>query len=189
MRGPAPIVRAALAGYGGLFAATLLATGWQGRLPDLFPPPRWPDTGVHLLVGAAVAAGALTAAARTRGAFAWARRLDEEFRLVLGGVGRGPAIILAVSSGLAEEAFFRGLMQPALGLVWTSILFGLAHFPVNRRLVPWTLLAAVMGVLLGSVYEATGSLLAVAVAHGLINFVELLRLGRTPAPEDVVKAL
>lgn len=186
---PAAIVKTAVRFYGGLFAVTLLAAGWQGRLPDLFPPPRWPETGVHLLLGALVAAGALTAAATARGAFAWARRLDEEFRAVLGGVGRGRALVLAVSSGLAEEAFFRGLMQPALGLVWTSVLFGLAHFPVNRRLVPWTLLAAVIGLLLGSLYEATGSLLAVAVAHGLINFVELVRLGRRPAPEDVVKAL
>lgn len=183
------IVRAAVVGYGGLFAVTLLLAAWQGRLGALFPPPRWPDTGFHVLIGALVAAGVLMAARTARGAFAWARRLDAEFHAVLGGVGRGRALVLAVSSGLAEEAFFRGLMQPALGLVWTSLLFGLAHFPVNRRLIPWTFLAAAVGFLLGSLYETTGSLLAVAVAHGLINFVELLRLGRRRAPEAGVKAL
>lgn len=165
-------------GYGGLFAATLLLGWWQGRLGILFPFPAWPDTGIHLLIGGVLAMGVLSASAAFRGTFEWARRLEDEFHLVLGGLGVGGALILAVSSGVAEEAFFRGVMQPAFGLTVTSVFFGLLHYPVNRRLIPWTGIAIVMGFVFGVVYDETGSLVTVAFAHGLINFVELVSVGR-----------
>ena len=172
------IVRSSAIGYGGLFAVTLLLAWWQGRLPDLFPSPVWPRTGVNLLIGGVLAAGVLSAGAAFRGTFDWARRLEDEFRFVLGDLGPREALVLAVSSGVAEEAFFRGLMQPAFGLPLTSIVFGLLHYPANRRLIPWTVIAIVLGFVLGIVYLETASLLAVAFAHGSINFVELLNLGR-----------
>ena len=172
------IVRSSAIGYGGLFAVTLLLAWWQGRLPEMFPSPVWPGTGVNLLIGGVLAAGVLSAGAAFRGTFDWARRLEDEFRFVLGDLGPREALVLAVSSGVAEEAFFRGLMQPAFGLPLTSIVFGLLHYPANRRLIPWTVIAIVLGFVLGIVYRETASLLAVAFAHGSINFVELLNLGR-----------
>jgi membrane protease YdiL (CAAX protease family) len=121
-----------------------------------------------------------------RRVFDWARQLDEEFRILLSPIELHHAVILAALSGLAEETFFRAVLQPVLGLWTTSIFFGLLHYPMNRRMVPWTLIATVMGFLFGVVYETTGSLLAVALAHGLINFFELLEITRdqvTPRAE------
>jgi membrane protease YdiL (CAAX protease family) len=69
-------------------------------------------------------------------------------------------------------------MQPAFGLTATSIIFGLLHYPVNRRMIPWTAIAIAMGFILGIVYDRTESLLAVSLAHGLINFTELAGLSR-----------
>ena len=85
---------------------------------------------------------------------------------------------MELSSGIAEEAFFRGLIQPVFGMTVTSLVFGLLHFPMSRRLIPWTALAIAMGFVFGITYQETGSLLAVSLSHGLINFMELIRLSR-----------
>ena len=181
------IVRSSAIGYAILFGVTVLLGSWQGRLGEMFPSPVWPATGVHVLIGVVLAAGVVSASAAFRGSFEWALRLEDEFRLLLSGIGVGGALVLAVSSGIAEEAFFRGLMQPAFGLTVTSLAFGLLHFPMNRRLIPWTVMAVAMGFVFGLVYQETESLLVVALAHGLINFVELVgiskgEIGGPPGP-------
>jgi membrane protease YdiL (CAAX protease family) len=184
------IVRSSAIGYGFLLGVTVLLGSWQGRLGEMFPSPVWPDTGVHVLIGVVLAAGVVSASAAFRGTFDWARRLEDEFRVILGRIGVGGAFILALGSGIAEEAFFRGLMQPAFGLTVTSLTFGLLHFPMNRRLIPWTVLAIAMGFVFGIVYQETGSLLPVALAHGLINFVELVEIsdGQLPRPPGSVSS-
>jgi membrane protease YdiL (CAAX protease family) len=45
-------------------------------------------------------------------------------------------------------------------------------------MAPWTVIAVAMGFLLGVVYQETQSLLAVALAHATINFVEFMGLRR-----------
>ena len=42
---------------------------------------------------------------------------------------------------MAEELLFRGALQPDLGLGLTSLLFMFMHWPMNARLIPWTLSA------------------------------------------------
>ncbi len=116
------------------------------------------------------------------GTFRWARELDQEFRFLLAPLSVPGALILAVASGIAEETFFRAVMQPVFGLWVTSLAFGLLHYPMNRRLIPWTIIAIVMGFVFGIVYETTGSLFAVALAHALINFFELLDIARRGDP-------
>lgn len=92
----------------------------------------------------------------------------------------------ALLSGVGEEAFFRGAMQPVLGLVATSLVFGLLHAPLRRELVPWTVFAVLAGLLLGGLYDSTGALTAPVTAHVLVNAVNLRRLTRdleaAPAP-------
>lgn len=178
MTGPGSLVRSSAIGYVLLFVVSLGLGAWQDRLDDLFPRPAWPGTGIHIAIGLVLAAGVLSAGAAFRGTFGWARRLENEFRVLLGDVTPAGAFVMSVSSGIAEETFFRGIMQPAFGLVATSLFFGLLHFPMNRRMIPWTAIAVAMGFLLGAVYEETGSLLAVALAHATINFVEFMTLGR-----------
>src|SRR5262249_21798586 len=66
--------------------------------------------------------------------------------------------ILALASGLAEEAFFRGGLQPAVGLVAASLLFAAAHFVPRRDLAPWSAFSLAAGLPLGWVYQARGNL-------------------------------
>jgi len=82
----------------------------------------------------------------------------------------GGAILVAP---LAEELFFRGLVQSGLGrllrgrwpaVVCTGLLFGAIHTQ-PEAVVP----LAVLGIALGYLYERTGSLIAPILMHALFN--------------------
>lgn len=103
----------------------------------------------------------------------------------LAGLGRGDAILLAAASGLAEEMLFRGAVQPAIGLVAASLVFGACHFLPRRELALWSLWAVVMGFAFGLLYEWTGHLAAPIAAHVLINGINLPRLARRFAERGV----
>ncbi|HUU02819.1 MAG TPA: CPBP family intramembrane glutamic endopeptidase [Myxococcota bacterium] len=120
--------------------------------------------------------------------FTWARRLEEEFTKILGPLSAGQVIFLAVTSSVAEEAFFRGAMQPTLGLTLTALVFGLAHLGPTRIYLPWTLMAIGMGFLLGWLYTWTSTLLAPIACHLAINTINLARIALSargsPAPDS-----
>jgi len=104
--------------------------------------------------------------------------LAETLGKSLAGIGLGDAVLLALASGIAEEMLFRGALQPAVGLVWASLIFGACHFLPRRELVAWSLFAALMGFALGALYEWTGHLAAPIAAHALVNGINLPRLAR-----------
>ncbi|MGH7338501.1 MAG: lysostaphin resistance A-like protein, partial [Myxococcota bacterium] len=85
---------------------------------------------------------------------------------------------LAALSGFAEEVFFRGALQPRLGWLAASVLFGLAHYPPRRTLWPWTGFALIAGGMFGALFEVTGNLAAPVTAHAVINAVNLRLLTR-----------
>ena len=170
------IVRTSVIGYSTLLALSLGTLYWRGRLVELFAFPGWGRLLEGILTGCVLAGTALIGFEALRRTFDWAAALDREFRVLLRPLRLHGAIVVALLSGVGEEVFFRGLVQPALGIWITSILFGAMHFPVNRRLIPWTALAVVMGLGFGVVYEATGSLLSVIAAHVTINLAGLLEV-------------
>lgn len=103
------------------------------------------------------------------------RRLSEELApLLVDGARRWDLVLVSVMSGVGEEAFFRGALQPEIGLVLTSLLFGALHVGPDRRYLVWTIWATAAGFLFGSLYEWTGGLLAPATAHVLHNAATLL---------------
>lgn len=102
--------------------------------------------------------------------------LEKEFKVILGKLSWFSVIVIALVSGIAEEVFFRGLLQPFLGITVTSIIFGVLHFPVKRVYFIWTVFAVAMGFLLGFLYEQTGSLVAAIITHVVVNMVNLFRI-------------
>ncbi|MBA2443279.1 MAG: CPBP family intramembrane metalloprotease [Rubrobacter sp.] len=98
------------------------------------------------------------------------RRLSDEIApQMVDGVPFANLLLLSLFSGVGEEVFFRGAVQPEFGLLAASLLFGLAHIGPDRRYLVWTLWAVLAGFLFGSLYEFTGGLLAPVIAHVLHN--------------------
>ena len=59
----------------------------------------------------------------------------------------------------SEELFFRGLLATTIGLIASSLAFGLLHQMRGRVRWVWAGWATVMGLLFGALFLATGSLL------------------------------
>jgi len=76
-------------------------------------------------------------------------------------------VLLAAVVGISEELLFRGVLQPRFGLLMSNVVFGVAH-----SISPfYALVAGVMGLYLGRLFELSGNLLAPIVAHGLYDFL------------------
>jgi hypothetical protein len=94
----------------------------------------------------------------------------------------GQFAMVAVLAGVGEELLFRGTMQsilgswttPVIGLVITSLLFGLAH--ALSKL--YFLFAVAVGAFLGWMTLKYNDLVAPMVAHGVYDFLALVYLSR-----------
>ncbi len=178
---PPSLLRLALAFYGAVLGAAL-AWAWLAERSLFFAsaeaaargvdPLR--DAGAGLLLGLVVVllSGWLTRATRA------GERLARALAQLVGRRSTGECAALAIVSSIGEEAFFRGAMQPQLGLAATSLCFALAHFAPRRDLFPWTGFSLVAGFALGGLFEATGNLVAPVVAHAVVNAVNLRLLSR-----------
>ncbi len=111
-------------------------------------------------------------------AFEWARALSHSMKALLGDMDSSTILILAVFSALGEELLFRGLLQPAIGIVWSSLIFGGLHIGPNRSYIPWTIMAVGMGFAFGGMFYYTGNLLAPILAHFTINYFNLAAIAR-----------
>ena len=108
------------------------------------------------------------------------RRLAGWQRAMVADWGLSEALAVAAISGLAEEAFARALLQPLLGLLPAAAIFALLHLPPDHRAWVWPLMAFVLGLILGAIFERWGYP-AAAAAHAAVNAVGLVRLSRPPS--------
>ncbi len=101
-------------------------------------------------------------------------------------MSRTELVVLSMAAGIGEELLFRGWLQQGLfaflgaeksfwmgllGLLLTSLLFGLAH-PITPLYI---VLATGMGGFLGGIYWLTGNLLCAITAHAVYDAVILLK--------------
>lgn len=132
----------------------------------------WIDLGLGAAAGGLLLALWRLALARLPGA----RELEGHLAHLLAGLTRSEALGLAAISGFAEELFFRGAVQGAFGWLAASLLFACLHSGPGRSFRLWTLFAGVAGLAFGGLMAWRGNLLAPAVAHVLVNAVNLRRL-------------
>lgn len=134
---------------------------------------------LDLLGGVLVAALAIAATRWLVRHTEWARELLTELHNRLSPLRTIEVAALALGSAVGEELLFRGLLEPSIGLWGSSLVFGLAHIGGGRSFRAWTVWAFVMGLILGAMFHATGTLLGPVIAHATINYVNLRSLLRT----------
>ncbi|HEV8629724.1 MAG TPA: CPBP family intramembrane glutamic endopeptidase [Thermoanaerobaculia bacterium] len=139
----------------------------------LFLPasPWWVDP----LAGAG-AALALVLGWQAARALPLAHRLEERLRARLGTLSATEAWGLALLSGVAEEVFFRGAVQPAWGYPVATLLFAALHSGRGREMLLWTASALVAGAVLGGLMLWRHTLCAPILCHVLVNGLQLHRL-------------
>ena len=156
----------------------LAAIAWAGlggdRLAWVHPSPAsvapYPERlllSLGLGLGLGVVVVALTPVLSERAE--WARALQRELEPIAKMLSPAAITLLALLSGVSEELFFRGAMQPVLGLVVTSVIFGALHTGPKRAFIAWSLWAFVMGLLFGWIFDYTGVLWGPVFAHVFIN--------------------
>jgi membrane protease YdiL (CAAX protease family) len=115
------------------------------------------------------------------------RVVEERVAPLFRGSGVAGLALLALLAGLAEEALFRGVLQPWLStrlpqwaaLVLASGVFGALHWITAT----YALLAGLAGAWFGLLLLLTDNLLPPIVAHAAYDLVALLVLSRsTPDP-------
>lgn len=178
--------------FGFFLAAAIIATRFEHRRPWR----REAGDRAALLGGLAIGAAGFSAAvaiAAVAGAVAWAPPPAIASPIV--GIVFGLAVV-AVQS-VAEEAFFRGWLQPVLcadwgpwaGLVVTSALFGGLHL-INGAHGPLAVANLFLGgVLFGLLALRTGNLWAPAAAHFAWNWTESGVLGLAYDPSGSLVSL
>jgi hypothetical protein len=183
-----------LAGAYAVLAFTGGALDWfLGDAQPLAHPAPWlelPAVGASALSVALGVAFAFVVVLGTRvsvARYAWAKRLHVELQPVARRLGAGETVVVAALSSLGEELFFRGLLTPLVGIVASSILFGLLHQVRGRSRWVWAAWASAVGLVLAVVFVATGSLLGPIVAHALINATNLNFL-KTYEVDDAAEA-
>jgi membrane protease YdiL (CAAX protease family) len=81
-------------------------------------------------------------------------------------------IFIAAVAGFSEELLFRGMLQPRMGLVAASALFGLLHGP-DYKLWPFAVWAACVGAGLGIVYRETENMAIPMLVHAFYDGLAL----------------
>lgn len=145
---------------------------WVHPKPWLVAPPLT-ATLTSTLCGIATAAVVVLSTRFVVGRFAWAQRLHSELRPVAQDLSVGQIFLLAGLSSLGEEILFRGLMTPTLGVLVSSLLFGFLHQVRGPSRWVWITWATAVGLVLGTIFAATGSLVGPLLAHAVVNAVNL----------------
>lgn len=175
-RSLARLISLAYGALGVLGAA--LAYWFAGGRPLEHPRP-WlelpPLARMSLSVALGVAfAFALVVMTRvTVGRFTWARRLHLELQPVARRFDHREIWMVAVLSSLGEELFFRSFLVPTVGLWASTLLFGFLHQVRGPSRWVWAAWAGAVGLGLGALFVATGSVLGPIVAHALVNGTNL----------------
>lgn len=164
------------AAYVGLALLAVVVGVWRGESLFTLPSGWLTVAPSHTWSAGAGTAVGLLVIVLTRlcvGRFEWARQLHRDLRPVARGLSPVGLVVLAVLSSLGEELLFRGALQPLTGVWMQALIFGLVHYVPGPSRWVWATWAAAIGLILGLVYAATGSLVGPLLAHALINAVNL----------------
>ena len=104
------------------------------------------------------------------------RRLARQMAPMVAPFHPSRIVALALLSGICEEALFRGPVQHSLGFVGAALIFALLHGGISKRYIAWSTFALVAGLCFGLLTELYGSCWPAALAHVVVNGINLRRL-------------
>jgi membrane protease YdiL (CAAX protease family) len=159
-----------MAAFAALWAYTARGTVLSPDTAPWLSAERGIAAGLGLGLAVAVAVVTIVSTRVLVARTVWARELHLTLRTALLGTPSGRVAQLALLSSVSEELLFRAALQPAVGLVASSLLFGVLHVSPRGTYVAWAVWATVMGLLFGLLFAASGTLLAPILAHALINY-------------------
>ena len=84
-------------------------------------------------------------------------------------------LLLSLIAGFNEEVFFRGLLFPRIGLILSSIAFGLLHFPGKKYWI-YAVWATGSAALFAYLFFLSNSLWLPIIAHFTNNFIGMILL-------------
>lgn len=176
-----PFARVAILFYALMVLVTVPLAVWRGHSPHWFA---WEKLPRDLLLGVVVGV-VIVWLSRVAAVVPSYRRLLVDLAGLTRGLSWPDVIVCALFSSVGEELLFRGLLQPELGLLWATLLFGLIHFGQQRHWLWWTAFACVVGLGFGLLASMLGTLVAPVVAHFVVNLLNLRYLSqwREPDPE------
>lgn len=95
-------------------------------------------------------------------------------------------VFISLCAGIGEELFFRGAIQPILGVWFTAILFVLLHGYLNPFNLPLTYYGVYMVLVIGVMGLMTEyfGILSAMISHTLIDIILLWELSNAPLPDD-----
>jgi len=108
----------------------------------------------------------------------------QELNHWLGEMKNFQIFVIALVSGVGEEMIFRGWLLNEIGLIYSSIIFGVVHWPPNRNWRFWPFFAFGMGIILGLLCVRTNTLVYAVVVHAGINFMNLRLLPKIVTPKE-----
>lgn len=84
----------------------------------------------------------------------------------------GVRLALSLSAGVVEETFFRGFLQPRVGIATSTILFVLAHMSYEQ---PFMLLGvSFLSILFAMLVRWRQNIWAAMTAHAVFDAIQLL---------------
>lgn len=93
-------------------------------------------------------------------------------------------VAIGISAGIAEEFLFREVLQTWVkgywGGMWAIIVASLAFGFAHAISVGYIILTVIIGLVLGYLYEITGSLVLVMLIHGVYDIIALLVIRHKP---------
>jgi|GEM_PF-1824993 len=89
-------------------------------------------------------------------------------------------VLVSVVSGFCEEVFFRGLLAVKVGIIISSLAFGLLHVPTGKDGKVWfyAIWATLSGAFLAWLFLYFGNLWITIVAHVVNNIIGMMLLQR-----------
>ncbi len=172
------LLRLALAGESLLVLLALAWARYRGLPLDAGSGPWVRDVAAGLLAAGAFAAvnyWLLRHAPAVRPVRAVRRVYRDLLKPLFADIGMREVVVIALAAGVGEELLFRGALQPEIGLIPASLVFGALHTG-GRGTLAFGCWVAVMGAALGWLAVATGGLLAPIVAHALYDAAALVHI-------------